>query len=152
MSEATPQPAAPALVPDSEWVAVPTPGLEAQHSWESQEVQYPATGPPGVTYFAGVVSADTLPVDCLLWRDDDGLLCGILNHYPQDYGLQAKGTANMWVRPGYHGRGIGTALALAARERFPRIDRQLQRYTADGAGFVMAFLARHPRETPRGPE
>src|ERR1700722_12827312 len=52
-------------------------------SWESQAPQYPASGPPGISYFRGEVS-DTLFVNCLLYRDENGELVGILNHYPTD--------------------------------------------------------------------
>jgi GNAT superfamily N-acetyltransferase len=134
-----------------EWVPVAEPGLEAQHSWESQVVQYPPTGAPGIGYFAGELPGDALPVDCLLWRDETGVVRGILNHYPQDYELQKRGSLNLWVDPSYFGRGVATALVLESRERWPGIDPKAQRYTAAGAAFERALLERHPRESPHTP-
>ncbi|MCU1592139.1 MAG: hypothetical protein JWP11_3395 [Frankiales bacterium] len=135
----------PARVPNRDFVPVPHPDLAEgpRHSWESQVVQYPEDGPPGVSYFAGEVPGG-LPVDCLLWRDEDGALRGILNHYPQDYGLEKAGNVNLWVQPGYYGRGIATALALEVRRRWPDLDRQQQRYTEAGARFLQSYLKRHP--------
>ncbi|MDT7538329.1 MAG: hypothetical protein QOI82_1914 [Actinomycetota bacterium] len=135
-----------ALRMSQDWLPEPEPGLESQLSWESQVGQYPPLGPPGVGYFAGVVSDDVRPVDCLLWRDQDGLLRGILNHYPEDFGSQPAGSVNLWVQPGFFGRGIATALVLESRLRWPDIDPTAQRYTAAGAAFERALLARHPRE------
>ena len=47
------------------------------YSWASQAMQYPDKGSPGIGYFAGEVGGGLPPVDCLLYRDDDGTVIGI---------------------------------------------------------------------------
>jgi GNAT superfamily N-acetyltransferase len=91
---------------------------EQMYTWESQVVQYPPTGPPGISYFCGKLS-DELFVDCLLYRDETGELVGILNHYPVDFPPhEREGDENIWVHPSRRRRGIGSALLLEARFRW----------------------------------
>jgi GNAT superfamily N-acetyltransferase len=92
--------------------------MEQMFSWESQVAQYPPTGPPGISYFRGNLT-DELFVDCLLSRDENGELVGILNHYPNDIPPhEQRGGRNIWVHPDRRGQGIGTALTLEALIRF----------------------------------
>jgi GNAT superfamily N-acetyltransferase len=108
-------------------------------SWESQAAQYSRKGPPGISYFRGQVT-DDYHVDCLLYRDEDGELVGILNHYPADFPpYEREADINVWVRPDRRRRGIGTALGLEAASRWeaPRPDQA--RMTASGARWVAAI-------------
>lgn len=108
-------------------------------SWESQVVQYPTAGPPGVSYFEGDVSEvypDHPPVDCLLWRSEQGTLHGILNHYPVDYGtLERKGNVSLFVDPEWRRQGIATRLVTEAWSRWDTTLRQ-QTFTVDGAALA----------------
>ncbi len=76
-------------------------------------------------------------VDSLLYRDDDGVLRGILNY------RAAK--INMWVHPDHQRKGIGTALLVEAMNRWDDIDLLAQDYTFlgkpsfVGVAFVMAL-------------
>jgi GNAT superfamily N-acetyltransferase len=89
----------------------------AVHSWESQAKQYPNVGPPG-TSTLHVPLAGGLDVNCVLHRDTDGRLVGILNHYPVDIPpWERKYTLNVWVHPDRRGQGIATRLVLAAMEQ-----------------------------------
>ena len=106
--------------------------------WEGQARQYPADGPPGISYFAGETPWGT--VDCLLYRNEAGELVGILNHYPFEVpGRQAPGTANVWVKPEWQRRGIGRALAREAVHRWG-LTEQGQPMTAAGAAAVEKWL------------
>jgi GNAT superfamily N-acetyltransferase len=107
-------------------------------SWESQARQYPAFGEPGISYFAGETEVGT--VDCLLFRDDRGVVVGILNHYGFDSAWEQKGNVNVWVRRNRQGRGIGTALINEAKTRW-KINLDQQRFTPSGAKFAEKLRA-----------
>jgi GNAT superfamily N-acetyltransferase len=108
-------------------------------SWDSQVVQYPETGTPGITYFKGVVD-DARYVDCLLWRADDGTLHGILNHYPFDLPpWERAGNFNLFVDPGWLRRGIGMAL-LTEGDAAWHFNFAQQDYTPNGARLVRKYL------------
>jgi GNAT superfamily N-acetyltransferase len=109
------------------------------YSWHSQEQQYPATGLPGINYFKGELP-DGKWVDCLLYRDDEGVLVGILNHYPFCFpGLEEKGNVNIWIKPSRQRQGIGTALVTEAIRRY-KINFEQQRYTEAGAQLAKKFV------------
>jgi GNAT superfamily N-acetyltransferase len=114
-------------------------------SWQSQARQYPAHGPAGVGYFAGDVSELFGPgahVDCLLHRDRDGALTGLLNFYPIDMPpFEQAGNVLVMVRPDRRRTGIATMLLAVALRRWP-IDLHTQRYTREGAALVAAYLDR----------
>jgi GNAT superfamily N-acetyltransferase len=113
------------------------------YSWESQVCQYPALGAPGIEYFAGVVEGREKPVDCLLWRDDDGRVRGILNHYPIDYPpYEVAGNVNIWVDPDWQRRGIGTALVERCIQMYGQIPVEQQKYTPEGAELLAELLNR----------
>lgn len=110
------------------------------YSWASQVRQYPKVGPPGITLFEGDMSQHGLmPVLCLCWRDEAGLLRGVLNYYQQDSPWEKKGNANTFVDPEWERRGIGTTLLLEAIKRW-QIDLHRQRYTNQGAPFVRRLI------------
>ena len=115
----------------------------AMLSWESQANQYPPFGEPGVSYFKGDLPSGNY-VDCLLWRDQGGILRGILNHYPFKSKWEEIGNINVWVQPGHRRQGIATALMEEAMNRWP-IDMRQQRYSAEGAALVERLMRRVPR-------
>jgi len=87
-------------------------------TWESQAAQYPPHGQPGISYYRGQVTAD-FHVDCLLCRDENGALVGILNHYPDDFPpYENQGNVNIWVHPGRRRQGIGTDLLEESYKRW----------------------------------
>jgi GNAT superfamily N-acetyltransferase len=114
-------------------------------SWASQARQYPALGPVGVGYFAGDVSELFGPgarVDCLLHRDRDGALTGLLNFYPIDMPpFEQAGNLLVMVRPDRRRQGVATTLLAVALRRWP-IDLHAQRFTPGGAALVAAYLDR----------
>jgi hypothetical protein len=88
-------------------------------SWDSQAAQYPKKGPPGIAYFRGQINAD-YHVDCLLSRNDDGELVGILNRYPADFPpYEQAGAINVWVHPYHQRKGIATDLLYECALRWP---------------------------------
>jgi len=110
-------------------------------SWESQVVQYPRKGRPGVGYFAGETDAGI--VHCLLYRDVKGDVVGILNYYDgylKPNVWETAGNVNIWIRPDRQRRGIGTRLIRAAMERWP-INLDQQRFTPNGAAFARRLRA-----------
>lgn len=118
-------------------------------TWESQLVQYPPTGEPGLGYFAGVMphALDKPPVDCLLWRSDAGVVQGVLNYFPVDYPPWEKaGNITLIVDPARRHEGIALRLLTEAASRW-EIDWAQQAYTEDGLLVVLRFLAHAQRWT-----
>lgn len=112
------------------------------YSYESQVVQYPRLGAPGIEYFAGKDEHHPVPVDCLLFRGEDGLIRGILNHYAIDYPPHEKaGNINLFVDPAHHREGIGTALVREANRRWGPINWNQQRYTAAGVELAHRLIS-----------
>jgi len=101
-------------------------------AWETQVNQYPRRGPAGINYVRGRIDA-SYHVDCLLCRDEQGDLIGILNRYPADYPpYERAGNVNIWVRPDRRRRGIARALILEALDRW-ELRWEHQRLTPSGA-------------------
>lgn len=114
-------------------------------AWPAQASQYPPIGHHGIRYFKGELRDGEFGggayVDCLLFRDEDGVLTGILNHYPQDMPpYAAAGEVVIQVRPDQRRKGIATRLLREALTRWP-IDLRGQQSTPDGYAFVERFLA-----------
>jgi len=105
----------------------------ALFSFESQASQYPKTGEPGISYFAGETEHGT--VDCLLFRSKRGAVVGILNHYGFDSIWEKTGNVNVWVREDHQRRGIATALLQEAATRWT-INLDQQRFTPDGVALA----------------
>lgn len=105
------------------------------YSWDSQAAQYAYRDEPGIhleRHHLGVVGAWT-QIDCLLYRDEDGLLIGILNYYlDSNNPLETAGNINVWVKPDHQRQGIATALLEEARRRWPDLDAEQQNYTPSG--------------------
>lgn len=119
--------------PKSGAFAVQTPFLA--FSFERQRVQYPERGEPGITYFLARLP-DGARVEVLLHRDADGIVDGILQHYPQDLPpYQQRGSVNVLVDPKRFRQGIATALLKVGGPRF-KIDLTRQEFTPDGAALA----------------
>lgn len=116
-------------------------------SWESQARQYAYRDAPGIclerhsTAELGARLGEPLAfIDCLLYRDEDGLLVGILNHYPDSNSeIEHAGNANIWVKPDHQRQGIGTALLKEAMRRWD-LDLEQQNYTTQGVLFINGLL------------
>ena len=122
-------------------VAGPVPTLSpvVDFPWSSQVMQYDTLGRMGISLFIGELGEEILPVLCLCWRDERGLLRGVLNYYQENNYWENKGNANLFVDPEWYGKGIGTALLLEAMNRW-QIDFQQQKYTKQGASFVARLI------------
>lgn len=135
---------------------VPSGGMAA-HAWESQVPQYPSSGPPGISYYLGVVNIGDITgsggttvgrvkyeVDNLLYRSRKGTLIGILQYFPEDapMDLEKAGNLNVWVHPRRQRRGIGTALLREAERRWGPLNLGQQNYTPEGRALASAFLDR----------
>ena len=136
--------------------------LEPAFSWQSQAQQYPEQGSPGIRLEShwiegsierfpdrepgGAKYLNSLPnvarVDCLLYRDEDGALSGILNRYDGKNPLEQLDAVNIWVRPDRQRQGIATALLRDAKRRWPGVTVQKQRYTQDGLKLLTTLLKR----------
>lgn len=111
-------------------------------SWDSQVRQYPVRGEPGIGYFAGDVShahPGKPPIHCLLYRDENGYVVGILNYYEVDYPpWEEAGNVNVFVKRQNRRQGIGTRLVDEAKHRWG-ISHRGQRYSAEGAALAAAL-------------
>jgi GNAT superfamily N-acetyltransferase len=113
-------------------------------SWESQARQYAYRDAPGIRLERHHVGdwPDWTQVDCLLYRDENGLLVGILNRYlDSNNPLEQEGNCNLWVRPDRQRQGIGTALLVEAMKRWD-IDFEKQKFTSQGLLFFAALCER----------
>lgn len=122
--------------------------MEQVYSWESQARQYAPSGEPGISYerhYAdGFDRGPENPVDCLLFRNDNGVLVGILNYYPQGdtTGLiEQAGNFNVWVAPDAQRHGVATALLRNARLRWT-INLAQQRWSPQGLAWIKALHRR----------
>ena len=117
-------------------------------SWESQAKQYAESGAPGLTLEQHMVEVKTgievfdvaadlagpgvSVINCLLFRDDDGSLVAILNHYDGKNPLEAADAVNLWVRPDRQREGIGKMMTREAMKMWPGVKLEGQRYTPAG--------------------
>lgn len=127
------------------------------YDWASQVRQYARRGEPGFTEEVHPLNGGT--VHCLLWRDQDGLLRGILNYYASDcrgelmrsggvafrMGGEKAGNANIWVDPNHRGKGIGTMVAREGLSRYG-ITIEQQRFTEAGAALAEKLLREAPAD------
>lgn len=126
---------------------------ELMFSWESQRRQFdnirPDISSDGEgTYYIRIDKTieenfdDDTWIDCLIRRDKDGRLVGILYHYPVELPLERSGNFNIWVDPRERRKGHGTALITEAVKRF-KINFVRQRYSVTGKKFIDAWLKVH---------
>src|SRR3954468_22976709 len=111
-------------------------------SWESQAKQYAYRDTPGINLERHHLGEfpDWTQIDCLLCRDENGLLIGILNYYLDSSNpLEQAGNVNVWVKPSHQRQGIATKLLLDALTRWD-IDPNQQRYTEQGADWIAAVI------------
>jgi ribosomal protein S18 acetylase RimI-like enzyme len=85
-------------------------------------------------------------INCLLYRDDAGVLVGILNHYDGRHELEKADAVNIWVRPDWQCRGIGSALVVEALRRWPGVRPEGQRYTDSGVRLLESLLRRSEQQ------
>jgi GNAT superfamily N-acetyltransferase len=119
------------------------------HTWRSQACQYAPTGDPGITleHYNICIQGSYTMVDCLLYRDTDGTLIGIWNHYNENNPFQAPGSCNLWVRPDKQRQGIGTELLRRADELWDLADQAT--YTADGNAWIEGLVHKGKIDTTR---
>lgn len=113
--------------------------------FKGQAEQFEKIGPPGLSYFKGTGNGlkPNQWVDCLLWRDDSGILKGIVYHYPQDLPLEKKGNMNVFISPDSKRQGIASRLVAEAIKRY-NVDLRQQRYSEEGAAFINNFVRNLP--------
>lgn len=119
-----------------------SPNITDIRDWNSQACQYPPTGEPGITLISPTITIyghDTV-VDCLLYRDDDGQLIGIWNHYHENNPEQEPNTNNLWVHPAHQRQGIATALLRRADELWDLYDQA--DYTKEGNAWIEGLIAK----------
>lgn len=108
-------------------------------SFAEQVRQYPLVGMPGISYFRGTIN-EHIYVNCLLWRDEYGIIQGILNHYPMGNSWERAGNVNVFIDPDHKRQGIGTALVAECVARWGEINADQQRYTPEGAAFAARLM------------
>ena len=125
-------------------------------SFRSQVSQYPKNGEPGISYFKGeddYLRGKGWWVDALLYRDKDGKILGILNHYPQNMPAEEpggpsekRGNVNIFIDPQSKRSGIASELLKEAVSRY-KVDLNKQRYSKEGAAFVNSFVRSLPENS-----
>jgi len=119
------------------------PNLNSWWKWDAQVVQYPVIGQPGISYKQEEFTEPELKglkVDCILYRNENGILIGILNHYPQDIpGWEKAGNFNVFVDPTQQRKGIGKDLIKEALTRFNTTLEQ-QSWTPSGFLMLQSYL------------
>ena len=118
-----------------------------------QADHFAPTGEPGISWERHVLREYTpyVIVHCLIWRDDSGVVRGILYYYPAGAPehREEPHSVTMFVDPGHRRQGIGTALVTEALRRWHKtIDPDAQHYSADGLALVTALEARQETTTP----
>lgn len=115
---------------------------QMKHDWDSQAYQYPPTGEPGISLMSPTlnIQGHLTVIDCLLYRDEDGSLLGIFNHYNDNNPLQPPGSANLWVRPDKQRQGIATALLRRADELWDLYDQSS--YTETGNAWIKGLVTK----------
>ncbi len=108
-------------------------------SWESQSTQYAPTGKPGIHLEQHTVGNTV--IDCLLFRNEDGELVGILNHYNENNHWQKPGSCNLWVHPDHQRQGIASALLRDAWHRW-QLSYEHQNWSEEGNAWIGGLVER----------
>ena len=129
-----------AVTPEHEIPRVMTP-------WEGQAAQFAKVGEPGLGYEQRTIGPpdNTTIVDCLTYRDPNGMLFGILYHYNENNPFQAPDTITILVDPDRQREGAGTALLREATTRWAGIEEKgfaNQTWTPESMAFVDALVAK----------
>ena len=116
-------------------------GIQLESHWVEGSIErFPDQEPGGAEYLNSLPNVSR--VDCLLYRDNDGTLSGILNHYDGKNPLEKLDAVNIWVRPDRQRQGIATVLLRDAKRRWPGVTAEKQRYTQDGIKLLAALIKR----------
>lgn len=112
-------------------------------TFESQAAQFDKIGTPGIST-RREHSSSGHPVDCVLYRNNTGVLDGVLYYYPAGApGLEKPRNVNMFVRPEAARTGIATRLLDHATRLFDiNLDQQL--LTPSGKAFLDAYRRIRP--------
>jgi hypothetical protein len=89
-------------------------------------------------------------INCLLFRDEDGSLVAILNHYDGKNPLEAADAVNLWVRPDRQREGIGKMMTREAMQRWPGVRLENQRYTRMGMHLLKSLVRDNERKNNDG--
>lgn len=127
-------------------------GPEYQLPWDHDtNFLLPEIGDPGIQYVRRRGQVMTLfdveaNVDCLIYRDNAGLLAGLLFRFPKairdENGLVGSaGEITLAVKPDHRRQGIGTALLKEAASRWD-INWANQSYSASGLELIKSVVDR----------
>lgn len=148
------------LAPDQDWTVVTLynpelevmltlrdhPAMNFTYTFSSQSPQFPETGEPGLSYFAGVMDQYDVPVDCILYRNERGRLVGIGYHYPIDYaGMEQAGNIFVLTHPKYVRKGVAGKV-LAELDKQYHVNFAQQKYSRQGLALVTAYLMKRGYE------
>jgi hypothetical protein len=89
------------------------------YSWQGQALQYDQFGPPNEIVYRRFMADE--PVDTLLYYDEQGILAGVLNTYPEGHfdgqWIEQPGNVNTFVRP-VLAEGVHKLLLTEAKRRW----------------------------------
>jgi GNAT superfamily N-acetyltransferase len=108
-----------------------------KYDWGHEACQYAHYGTPGIHLETHAFMQSV--VDCLLYRDEAGLLIGILNHYNENNPYEGPGAMNVWVKPENQRQGIATELLRRANELWTLSNEHLK-YTPDGDAWIESLV------------
>lgn len=125
---------------------------EAMFTFESQRVQFPDKGGPGLEHLVvdleskqlhpvGTIPEQSVIIHCLTWRALSGELVGILYYYATNSYWERRGNVNIFISPDWLRKGIGTKLLDYAFTQWD-VNIEQQRYSLSGAYFIKEYVAR----------
>lgn len=118
----------------------PTPGSprDCEAWWAKRKDRYDEVGEVGLTEIQTKYMGK--PVNTLLYRDEQGILRGIITHFPKAIiPYKMEGEVDLAVDPSCRRQGIGMKLIKKASELWD-IQAKLQRYTPASAALTEAYL------------
>ena len=113
--------------------------------WQGQAAQFPPFGEPGLGYEQRTIGPPEkrTVVDCLTYRDANGVLIGLLFHYNENNPFQEPDSLTFMVNPDRQREGAGTALLGEAVSRWPGIQEKgygHQTWTPESMAFIDALV------------